>query len=65
MQKSKYYSDIVVLVNKLELIKYHGLENLEKHIENIKKFNLPVVIMINKFSDDTDEDLQIIKDFKV
>jgi len=34
-----------------------GIENLEKHIENIKKFNLPYVIAINKFFSDTDAEV--------
>ncbi len=30
-----------------------GCQNLEKHIENVKSFNLPYVVAINKFSKDT------------
>ena len=40
-----------------------GLENLAKHIENLRKFHLPAVVALNRFPDDTDEDLRIIKDF--
>lgn len=40
-----------------------GLPNLEKHLENIAKFNVAPVIAINKFSSDTDAEIQIIKDF--
>ena len=39
-----------------------GLPNLEKHIENISKFHVPVVVAINKFKGDTDEELQTILD---
>jgi len=42
-----------------------GLVNLEKHLENIKKFNVPAVIAINKFRNDTDREIKIIKDFSV
>jgi formate--tetrahydrofolate ligase len=38
-----------------------GLPNMEKHIENIHKFHIPVVIAINKFASDTEEELAIIK----
>ncbi len=38
-----------------------GLENLEKHIENIKNFNLDPVVAINKFYTDTDEEVAIVK----
>jgi len=34
-----------------------GFENLKKHIENIKKFGLPAVVSINKFSTDTDAEI--------
>jgi len=34
-----------------------GFENLRKHIENIKKFGLPAVVSINKFSTDTDAEI--------
>ena len=37
-----------------------GLVNLEKHIENIKKYNLPLVVAINLFSQDTEAELQAI-----
>ena len=40
-----------------------GLPNLEKHLENIAKFNVAPVIAINKFSTDTDAEIQVIKDF--
>jgi formate--tetrahydrofolate ligase len=38
-----------------------GLPNLEKHIENIKQFNICSVIAINKFATDTDEEIEIIQ----
>lgn len=38
-----------------------GLENLEKHIENIKSFNIEPVIAINKFVTDTDEEIAVIQ----
>ena len=39
-----------------------GVENLKKHIENIHRFGLPVVVAINHFSADTDEEIQFIRD---
>ena len=43
-----------------------GSVNLLRHIENIKKYNLPVVVAINSFISDTEEELntleQIVKD---
>ena len=37
-----------------------GVKNLEKHIENVKKFGLPYVIAINKFLTDTDEEINAL-----
>ncbi|AEV66787.1 formate--tetrahydrofolate ligase [Acetivibrio clariflavus] len=40
-----------------------GIVNLEKHIENIKKFGLPVIVAINHFESDTDEEIEFVKNF--
>ncbi|MGL4948905.1 MAG: formate--tetrahydrofolate ligase, partial [Anaeroplasmataceae bacterium] len=37
-----------------------GISNLEKHIENIQKFNLPFVIAINKFNTDTNSEVDVL-----
>ena len=39
-----------------------GLPNLERHIENIKKFGLEVAVAINHFTTDTDKEVKIIED---
>jgi formate--tetrahydrofolate ligase len=39
-----------------------GLANLEKHLENIAKFNLPCVVAINRFPSDTDAEIEAIFD---
>ncbi|MBU0548007.1 MAG: formate--tetrahydrofolate ligase [Candidatus Omnitrophica bacterium] len=38
-----------------------GAVNLEKHIENIKLFGLPVVVAINKFTTDTDKEIEAVR----
>lgn len=40
-----------------------GIENLEKHIENVKKFGVPCVVAINKFVSDTENEVKFIKEF--
>ena len=40
-----------------------GISNLEKQIENIEKYNVPVVVAINRFVTDSDEEIEFIKDF--
>ena len=39
-----------------------GVENLKKHIENIHRFGLPVVVAINNFDSDTEEEIRFIQD---
>lgn len=38
-----------------------GLENLEKHVENMRKFNVCPVVAINHFASDTEEEVAAIK----
>jgi len=38
----------------------NGLPNLEKHLENIKKFNVSPIIAINRFSSDSDEEIAMV-----
>jgi len=40
-----------------------GLANLDKHLENIRKFGMKSVVAINKFYTDTDEELQLVREF--
>ncbi|ADY54586.1 Formate-tetrahydrofolate ligase [Syntrophobotulus glycolicus DSM 8271] len=39
-----------------------GIVNLEKHIENVGKFGVPVVVAINRFPTDTEAELQFIRE---
>ena len=40
-----------------------GIVNLEKHIENLKKYNVPVVVTLNAFASDTQAEHEFIKKF--
>ncbi|MBQ4522853.1 MAG: formate--tetrahydrofolate ligase [Lachnospiraceae bacterium] len=40
-----------------------GIVNLEKHIENLKKYGVPIVVTLNRFVSDTDAELDFIKKF--
>lgn len=40
-----------------------GIENLEKHVENIKQFTLAPVVAINRFTSDTQEEIDFVVDF--
>ncbi len=65
----------IVLVATVKALKYNGvgeseidklksgLSNLKVHVENLKQYNVPLVICINKYADNTDEEINIIKNF--
>jgi formate--tetrahydrofolate ligase len=38
-----------------------GAENLEKQIENMRYFGIPVIVAINRFGTDTDKEIEVIK----
>jgi len=40
-----------------------GLENLGKHLENIRKFGMKSVVAVNKFSSDTEAELKLVEDY--
>src|SRR4249919_1187795 len=39
-----------------------GMANLQRHVENVKKFGLPVVVSINRFSADTEAEIALVKE---
>ena len=40
-----------------------GIENLGRHIENLKKYGVPVVVTLNKFATDTQKELDYIREY--
>lgn len=40
-----------------------GIVNLEKHLENLKQYGVPVVVTLNKFVSDTEAELEFVKTF--
>jgi len=50
-----------LMVENIEALK-QGIENMEKHIENMKHFNVCPIVAINKFATDTDAELKLIQD---
>ena len=40
-----------------------GIENLRTHIENMYKYHIPVVVAINRFGSDTDDEIQFVEKF--
>src|SRR6185369_5193767 len=39
-----------------------GMSNLQRHVENVKKFGLPAVVSITRFSADTDAEIALVKE---
>lgn len=40
-----------------------GIANLEKHIENLQQYGVPIVVTLNQFVTDSEAELQFVKDF--
>ena len=40
-----------------------GVQNLEKHIENLRKFNLPIIVALNVFVTDTEKELAFLENW--
>ena len=68
------HPDAVVLLASIRALKRHGngsgleavrkgLVNLEKHLENIQLFGVPVIIGLNHFIDDNDDEIKIVESF--
>lgn len=64
----------IVLVTTIRSLKYNsideenkiskiGLQNLETHIENMRKYNVPMVVTLNYFETDTEEEIEIVRKF--
>ena len=66
--------DAVVMVVSIRALKHHGggnnldsikkgLKNLEKHIENIAQFGVPLIVGINHFNNDKNKEIDIVEKF--
>jgi len=42
---------------------HQGLPNLEKHIENIQSFGLPVLVTVNKYTTDSEDEIKTVRSF--
>ncbi len=67
-RKANLSPSVIVLVATIRALKYNGsgdlkkgICNLERHIENLQKYNIPLVVTLNKFNTDTEEEIQIVK----
>ncbi len=51
-----------VLVVTVRAFRMHGIGNIERHVRNVEKFGVPVVVSVNRFADDTSSELSEIVD---
>ena len=61
----KYNSGCTIKDLTIPSIEYleKGIANLGVHIENLKKFGVPIIVCINKFFTDTDEEIDYVKSY--
>ena len=78
-RKAEIEPNVIVIVATVRALKHHGgdtdlksenvetlkkgLVNLERHIESMQKYHVPVVVAINKFITDTDAEIKEIEKF--
>ncbi len=74
-RKAGLEPDCIVLTATIRALKYNGygdneidklkngLPNLQVHIENSKKFTSHIIVCLNKFDSDTDEEIEIVKNY--
>ena len=68
-RNNKIYPDLTILVATIKAIKYHGdgnlelgFENVKKNVELIRKTNIEPIIAINKFNDDSSQDIKLVQE---
>lgn len=64
-RKAGITPDMVCLVVTCRAILENGIENIKIHIENIRKFNIDIIVAINKFEDDSEIDIENIKKYVI
>ncbi len=69
-RKGNLKTDAIVINVTIRALKYHGngnlkegFNNLEYHINNMKKFNDNIIVSLNKFDDDANEDIDELKKY--
>lgn len=62
--------NVIVLVATTKALKYNGdddiekgLVNLKAHIDNLSKYKVPFLVCLNKYSDDTEEEINVVKEY--
>ena len=62
-KKGDLTPDTIVLVTTIKALKHTGIENLRAHVNHLTKYKVPLVVTINKFLDDTEEEIEEIIEY--
>ena len=68
-RQADVWPSCAVLVATIRAIRHHGdslqsgICNLARHIENLQKVSLPIVVAINRFTEDSDVDIQWVQNY--
>ena len=72
-RKNNLSPDCVVIVATIRALKHHditgnnnlekGIENLQAHIDNMLKYTSHIIVTLNKFDDDTEDEINFIKEY--
>ena len=64
--------NVLVLVATTKALKYNGkngddlvtgLDNLQVHIDNLSKYKVPLLVCLNKYEGDTEEEINVVKEY--
>ena len=68
--QNNIYPDLVIVNSTIRSLKYNGegilekgIENLAFHVKNMKKFNDNVLVVINRFEDDTEKEISYVLEY--
>ena len=76
-RSAKLKPDVVVLVATIKALKHHGVSSLDKdddglkkglsnlraHIDNLRCFTKNIIVALNRYATDTDEEVEVVRDF--
>lgn len=61
-RKANLNPNVIVLVTTIKALDYNGgMDNLKAHIENLKKFNINIVVALNHYDTDTKEKEELVR----
>ncbi len=62
-RKAGLKPNAIVLIATVQAIKHSGIDNLQAHIDHLKQYFVPFCVTINRFSDDTEDEIKELVEF--